>query len=148
MDSIRVDPGPSVADFDIEVIEHIENLAKILSTLRESRVFVNESDKSSHKCTLRCPEEGVARVFTPIEKESDLLSHGFRTRGVGGRVIESLFPLRELPSDELSHRGVKKPAEEVPEEQEGVDLDFAKDVVDPRGANGIVVRSEHGWSLG
>ena len=61
-------------------------------------------------------------------------------------MIEVAFPLRELPSDEVGHGGIEEAAEEVTEEEEGVDLDLAQDMVDPGGSVLRVARSEHGGS--
>ena len=61
-------------------------------------------------------------------------------------MIEVAFPLRELPSNEVGHGCVEEAAEEVPEEEESVDLDFAQDMVDPGRGVLRVARSEHGRS--
>ena len=61
-------------------------------------------------------------------------------------MIEVAFPLRELPSNEVGHGRVEEAAEEVTEEEEGVDLDLAQDMVDPGGSVLCVARSEHGGS--
>ena len=106
-------------------------------------MFVDENQESLNECTFSCPEEGVAGVFASIEEQTDLLCHSLRSGGVRGCVIQVAFPLGELPSDEVSHGHIKEATEEVAEEQQGVDLDFTKHVVDPGRSILRVARSEH-----